>query len=49
MVAYGKTYSTIFIFSSIVNCNEYSYSVIKLTKGVCGETAREIKKIYNPQ
>ena len=48
MVAYGKTYSTIFVFSSIINCNEYSYSVINLIKGVCGGTAREIKKIYNP-
>ena len=30
MVADGKTYATIFIFSSGIDCNEYNYFIINL-------------------
>ena len=45
MGVYGKTYSTVSIFNNSISYNEYGFVVI-LIKGVCGETANQIKKIY---
>jgi len=45
MVVDGKTYPTVSVFNNSISYNEYSFVVI-LIKGVCGETANQIKKIY---
>ena len=45
MGVYGKTYSTVSVFNNSIGYNEYGFVVI-LIKGVCGETANQIKKIF---